>query len=129
MSEQAALEHEELPFVIRAYDEATDKHYVLDSWLKSRLMELAGKHQRRMSIRKRHDWFAATRPRFAAILLDPAVNVLIACDPDRTRTILGWLVYQPDTTDEDASYAHVAGWASPARELILSALRRASEDA
>lgn len=107
-----------LPFRVREYDPATDKHYVLDSWLKSRLADLRKKYPgKRMSIKQRHEWFAATRPVFAATLENAASTVLIACDPEKPERILGWLVSMGSE-----HYAHVKAWCDPFRDLILGEL-------
>lgn len=111
----------ELPFVVRAYDESTDKAYILDSWLKGRLAELTQKYsgrRKRMTVSQRHEWFSDTRPRFAALLQRKDVEVLVACDPERPWRILGYAVGAPGDRWE-----HVQGWCASFRDLILAALR------
>lgn len=110
----------ELPFVVRAYDAATDKAYILDSWLKGRLGELSAKYsgkRKRLSIAQRHEWFTECRPRFAALLQRKDVEVLVACDPEKPWRILGYAVYAPGDRWE-----HVQGWCAAFCDLILAAL-------
>lgn len=110
----------DLPFVVRDYDESTDKAYVLDSWLKGRLGELTQKYNRRkrMTVAQRHEWFTECRPRFAALLQRKDVQVLVACDPERPWRILGYAVFAPGD-----HWEHVQGWCASFRDLILAALR------
>jgi hypothetical protein len=109
---------EELPFVVRAF-EPGDKHYVLDSWLKSRLRDLRQKYpRRRMTIADRHRWFQESRPAFARSLEAAARDgaVVVACDPEAPTRILGWLIGPPH------DYSHVKAWCNDYRDLILGAL-------
>ena len=67
----------EMPYAIRqAID--SDRHFVLDSWLRSRFDRLRSRD--RWSRVKTHEWYSYHRPR-AQELLDEC-SVLVAVDPE-----------------------------------------------
>lgn len=94
MSELAMAEPE-TAYVIRQPLES-DRPFILDSWLRSRLHDLTRRDRRKNPWPKAkiHEWYAIHRPK-VTYQLDRA-QVLLAVDPSAPDFILGWIAWEGD---------------------------------
>ena len=99
MSEAAAVAEPEAAWRIRRMQPG-DLHFVLDSWLRS--------HRPDHPNLKQQQFFTLFRPLVTKVLAKPETRVLVACDPEDERHIVGWLAYTPPIDPIDRTTVHYA---------------------